>query len=396
MTLAQMKKELGMESVPECFSEIYDKLKDSFELRASEILSDSYIIKTLRDCYTLQPYVSTVLAAAKEVRKNEAMRMLVCILEQWVRIGGDAMETGYTPPCGEGIEYDFIHLFAAIPTMPDSVQYMRKRGVPQDIIEATMKEYDYCLGVCLTNLGRVAFDFGRLRWASRLIQNRLIRVDRFKYELPKKCIDGVRVYKNKAGELTVFADGLHIHRNGQIVGSVGCEDDVGSFVAEVFETDDAITGHIITDGMVAGEKTEIKKSEWKLCLSKDDPVIPVHILREGDFDEKTIEASYSRMRKIMAECYPDMEYKAFHCISWMMSRDLRKVLKPSSNILAFQSKYIHYPCLSNGTWVFGFVFPGEGGLGNLKNLSENTSLQREVKKLYQEGGYVYDDCGFFF
>ena len=98
----------------------------------------------------------------------------------------------------------------------------------------------------------------------------------------------------------------------------------------------------------------------------------------------------------MANCFVDMPYKAIYCHTWMMSRDLRKVLKPTSNILAFQKKYIHYPCKSAGTWVFGFVFPGEKGISDIESLSEGTSLQRNVKELYKNGGAIYDDCGFFF
>ncbi len=395
MTLEQMKKELGMTDVPEIFCEIYEKIKGTYESHSKMILSDDYIIKTLTDCYALLSYTEVVLAAAKEIRQNEAMRLLICILEQWVRAGGNANDSSYTPPSGEGIAYDFLHLFAAIPTMPDSVKFLRDRNVPEDIIVATMQEYEYCFGMCLSSIGRIAFDRGRLGWIRLLVQNKIIRVDRFKYELPTKRVDGVRVYKNKSRELAVFADGLHVHRNGRIVGSVGCEDEEGSFVAETVETENEIIGHLITDGNVAKEKTALSKSEWELCLSKDDPVIPVHIPAEESFDMETVEASYNRMRELMSECFQDMPYKAFHCKTWMMSRDLRKVLKPTSNILAFQSKYIHYPCCSDATWVFGFVFPGEGGIENLDNLSENTSLQRNIKQLYRNGEYIYDDCGFF-
>lgn len=396
MDIEQMKKELGIQSVPECFDEIYKEIEDSWQARAALILSERYIKEILTCAKVLQPYMETVLAAAKKVKENEAMCLLVCILENWVKKGGNANDPSYTPPAGIGLDYDFLHLFAAIPTIPDSVKFFSDRGVPEEIIDATLREYDYCFEMRLESIGRIAFDRGRLGWIGHVIKNELIRVGRFKFELPVKRVKGIRVYKNKNEDVLVLADGLHIHRNGRILGSVASEDEIGSFVAEIEEDEKEISGFPVVDGDVNREKITLSKDEWELCLSEDDPVIPIHIPRKGDFERETVESSYETMRLLMEKCFPDMPYKAFHCKSWIMSRDLRKVMKPESNILAFQSKFIHYPIKSDGTWIFGWVFTGEGGIENLENFSEKTSLQRNVKELYKNGGAIYDDCGFFF
>ncbi|MBQ6846535.1 MAG: DUF5596 domain-containing protein [Oscillospiraceae bacterium] len=395
MNIEQMKTELGMKSVPGCFFDIYTEIAESYEKRAEVILSDEYVRRTLSENYALLPYIDTVVEAAGKVRGNNALRLLVCILENWVRNGGNPGDKEYDAPTGVGLEYDFFHLFAAIPTIPESVNFLRNRNVPEDIIAATLREYDYCFEMRLQSTGRIDFDRGRLSWIRKIIHNKMIRVDRLKFELPTTRVNGIKAYKNKEGDILVLADGLHIHKSGHIVGSIGCEDETGSFFAEIEETETEIIGHIITDGEVAREKSSFSKDEWELCLSKEDPVIPVHIPKEGDFGSDTIESTYNRLFEVMENCFSDMPYKAVHCHTWMMSRDLRKVLKPTSNILAFRDKYIHYPCRSDGTWVFNFVFMGEGGLSDIENLSEKTSLQRNVKELYKNGGAIYDDCGFF-
>ena len=396
MKLEEMKMVLGMESVPGCFEDIYSEIRDSWRERAGLILSEDYIREILTDVNALLPYMKTVLSAATEVRKSEAMCLLVCILEKWVRAGGIVYDSAYTPPSGEGLALDFLHLFAAIPTMPDSVKFLRDRNVPEDVINSTMQEYDMCFEVCRINIGRIAFDRGRLGWIRHVIANNLIWVGRLRFELPVKRVEAIKTYKNEKGDIVVLADGMHLHKSGHIFGSVGCKDEAESFVASIVESEDKIEGYPIEDGEVSFEKVTLKKSEWEMCLSGEDSVLAVHIPRSGDFDRDCIEASYTRMREIMKKCFSDMPYKAFHCRSWMMSRDLRKVLKPESNIFAFQNKYIHYPTISSGEWTLGNVFPGEGGLENLENYSENTSLQRNIKAMYKNGEYIYDDCGFFF
>ncbi len=395
MNIEQMKTELGMKSVPGYFADYYKEIEETWHNRAALILSENYIKEVLTDANALLPYMEMIFSAAAEIRKNTAMCLLICILEKWVRQSGNTSDSFYIPPAGTGLAYDFLHLFVAIPTIPDSVDFLRVRNVPKDIIISTLREYDMCVEMCRVNIGRPAFDRGRLNWICRIIRNNMLWVGRLRFELPTKRLGDIKVYKNKDGELAVFADGLHIHRSGQLVGSAGCENEDGSFVAEAFETDGEIIGHIITDGNVAKEKTILSKNEWELCLSKEDNVVPVHIPRSGSFEPETVEQSYARVRKILSECFSDMPYKAFHCRSWMMSRDLRKVLKSDSNILAFQNRYIHYPTLSAGVWTLGNVFPGEGGLDNLDNFSENTSLQRNIKAYYKSGNYIYDDCGFF-
>ena len=395
MNLETMCCELKLSKIPESFFGIYEKIKDTYEPYAALILSEEYIKATLSECFALSAFTQAILASAAEVRKNAAMRLLVCILEKWVRQGAKDIKD-YEAPCGEGPAYDFLHLFPMIPTMPDSVAHLRNRNIPEDIIAATMKEYDFCVNMLLDNKGRPAFDIGRLNWVIRVVKNELIRIGRFKYDMPAKRISGIRAYRNADGEICVLANGVNVHRSGKILGSAGCTDTTGSFRAEIEETPDKIIGYPIVDGLITNQKCELEKTEWSLCLSEDDDVIFVHIPPKENFDADAMEDSYARAREIFANHYPDRPYSAFYCRSWLMSRDLRKVLKPTSNILAFQKKYIHYPCLCKGTAIFYNVFPKVGIPDDYNTLPEETSLQRNVKNLYLNGGYILNDSGFFF
>ena len=395
MTLTQMKEALSMGKTPDYFEEIYPKVKDKYEERSALILSDAYIENILVSASALLPYINLIKEAAAKIRENYAMRLLICVLEYRIKMKGKVSTPDYEAPCGNGIEYDFLHLFPALPTIPDSVSFFKNRGVPEDVITSSIREYDFCVELCIKNLGRPAFTVDRLAWISRVISNELIRIGRFKYEMPCKRLDGIKVYKNKSGDLAVLAYNTNIHTSGRILGTAGL-DDSGSFRAEISESDTEITGYPVLDGLVSQRSVTLKKSEWELCLSPEDDLIPVHIPPDEGFDHDVCEASYARAREIFDTCFPDKPYKAFHCRTWLLSIDLKKVLKPSSNILDFQNKYTLYPTISKGILIFGNVFPGQGGIENLENLTENTSLQREVKKLYLDGGYIHEYSGFFF
>ncbi len=395
VALLKMCTELQLTKYPESFNRIFYEIRDTYEARAELILSDAYISEVLASCYTLSDYKDVIIKAAGRVRENPAMRLLVCILEQWVRSGYEDF-ADYEAPDGVGIEFDFIHLFPMIPTMPESVAHLRARELPEDIIAATMQEYDYCVEMIAERKGRPGFDKGRLSWMKRIVKCTMLRIGRLKFDLPSKRVSGIRAYKNAGGDICVLADGVSVHKSGRILGSAGLVDKEDSFLADIEETDDTYRGYPVCDGVIENQQIMLKKSEWSLCLSGDDDVIAVHIPPGGGLDEESVESSYARAREIFAKYYPELSYKAFHCRSWLMSRDLRKILKPTSNILAFQKKYINYPCESNGTWIFGNVFPKIGVPEDYSTLPEDTSLQRSVKKLYLDGGYILDGCGFFF
>ncbi len=396
MTLGGMLTALKLEKYPQSFEGIYRSIKNTYETRAELILSEGYLSETLASCYALAPFSELILAAAQKVRKSPALRLLVCLLEQWARAGAEDF-SDYEEPRGEGIEYDFLHLFAMIPTMPESVAHLRERGVPEDIIASTMQEYDFCVEKIIERDERPGFDAGRLLWTLRISGNTMLHIGRLKFDLPAKRVSGIRVYKNVAGDICILADGVIVHRSGKVLGSAGLTDEEGSYLAEIEETDDMISGHPADGDLIKKQKISLKKSQWTLCLSSSDDVIAIHIPPGGELDKESVERSYARAREIFAKHYPDRPYKAFHCRSWLMSRELCGILKPTSNILAFQEKFIHYPRRDAGAkGIFYNVFPKIGVPEDYNLLPEDTSLQRSVKKLYLDGGYIHSGCGFFF
>ena len=394
MTLEQMKTALGIQKTPEAFADIYSRLEDG---RAEVILAEDFIRQTLEQNKVMLPYLDIILTAAAEIRQNEALCLLVCLLEKWVLEGGKVTDPDYEEPAGTGLAYDFLHLFPAIPTIPGCAERMGNRGVPEDVIVDTLGEYDYCIEMINDRVGRPAFPRGRLNWICCVIRDRLIHIGRLKYDMPCCCMTGFRVYRNKTGELKILADNLQIHHSGRVFGSAGCADSEGSFLAEIQETDTTVTGHPSKDGLVAKETITLDKSAWELCLSESDPVLRIHIPPGGNFDRKTLADTYARTREVMANCYPDKPFKAFYCTSWLMSRDLHEVLKPESNILGFQADYTPIPLQGGDATTFSFVF-GDTAITReqVPSLPENTSLQRAIKKRYLDGEYIRQGAGFFF
>ena len=129
-------------------------------------------------------------------------------------------------------------------------------------------------------------------------------------------------------------------------------------------------------------------------LSFEDSVINVHIPSAVSFSYENMEASYSRCARIVKECFPSFKPKAFACFSWLMDPQLRNMLKPESNILKFQSKYMRFPQITQGKAVHTFLF--KKPVDKIEDWGEDTSLQRKVKQHYLNGNYIYEPGGVFF
>lgn len=396
MTLENMRAELNLQILPDCFAVFYENILHSWKKRAEVILSDAYIRNILEENRLLTDRLDVLLQAAAETRKNPAMCLLICLLEQWAKVG-NIPEDGFRNPAGDGLAYDFYCLFAAIPTIPGTVATLQKRGLPADVIADTMAEYDFCVQICENSLGRPAFDFGRLWWIQRVIHNQLVHIDRFKYDLPGQYSQGIRVYENAAGEQIVLADGMHIHRSGAMLGAAGLEDTEGSFTADILETQTTVEGHPIVNAFVQQEKIKLNKNEWKRIFSPTDNVLGIHIPPGGGFDKETMDQSFARAKEIFRKCYPDYPFKAFHCRTWLLAPQLCAILKPTSNILSFQDRFIRYPYRSNGKECMSFLFNLlTNEPENIQDLPENTSLQRAVKAIYLNGGCIHEGEGIFF
>ena len=90
------------------------------------------------------------------------------------------------------------------------------------------------------------------------------------------------------------------------------------------------------------------------------------------------------------ERYGD-EVRFAYCRSWLLSPNISSCLSPESNIIAFENCFERFPIRSTGKELMSFLFGKV--TSNYEELSETTSLQRKIKQIYLDGGFVYAGAG---
>lgn len=399
MTLIQLEDTLGIH-VPETWYGYWEAVCKEYKERIDKLCNEEKTRQLLHTYQFCLEQEDEILQAFAGIRENEALALFECMLDCAMRNDATRNCDHVDFPAGEGLEFRYVALPPMLHAVPEHVQHMRSRGVPEDVVRDTLKEFEACMYLHLVHDGAYAFTKRFYSWISMYIEDRLIRIGRLNYEL-RDFQGNVQVFTRADGKITMLADDVMIHRSGRFLNIRGCEDPEGAFHAKITETEEDYTGYPVDErGLVSNKPIILRKDTWQLRLQKGDPVYEVHIPRIGPMDQESCQESYARARELLGKCYPDHKAKAFAIESWLLDQELSQILPADSNIVKFQKQYIPYPIRATGTAALFFVFPHPTGTDYAKldysALPETTSLQRQVKKKFLAGAYMYEGGGIFF
>lgn len=117
----------------------------------------------------------------------------------------------------------------------------------------------------------------------------------------------------------------------------------------------------------------------EMALAAGDLVLNVHIPKDGPLRPEECAESYRQAEAFFRGIPP-----VFVCESWLLGPELPRLLRPDSNILAFQKEYRLLACDGESRQaeerIFGQVLEDPG------LYPEQTGLQRAAKRFLRDGG----------
>jgi hypothetical protein len=126
--------------------------------------------------------------------------------------------------------------------------------------------------------------------------------------------------------------------------------------------------------------------EFEFVCGDEEKAVFIHIPGDANMEEQHIRASLWAYRRFLEKYYPDWLDAEWYCESWLLSPALEQLLPENSNILKFQRLFYVESVDEESTAVLDWVYPGEKT--DFANLSERTSLQKNMKKYLLKGGKV--------
>ncbi len=383
----RFEKSLGVGVIPAEFGRIYEEALAEFERAGAFFLKEEYLREVQAKCNAFPRTFERVLEEAARVREREEEALYALFLCR-------AMEERklflrYLSVFDFPKNSPFFAFLCLVPSIVGTWGELRARGVPDDVVEATVNQYEECLFVYKERFDELGMNKRYFDHLQGYVDHKFLNVGRLRYEIGH--LHGVYLLKNKKdGKRVLFLADAPMNDVGLYRDTPPLRE--GGFDAFFREEEDAFLGTPVGEsGRCQSEVVRLSKEEYEIVLRPGDTVLDTHIPGHAPLTEESCAESYARARALFALHFPEIEPKAFHCHSWMMAPELSEVLKPGANVLNFQRHYLRYPVPTKGEDVLNFVFFLR--YTSFADLPEDTSLQRALKARYLAGEYLYEYGG---
>ena len=401
LTLEELMHSVNSQRWPERWGEFYDSVMDEYEKKGCPFADPRYY-DTLAEKYGMFPnYLEDYKEAAKAVSEDDALcrvLMLICeSLKDRKNISKDIreLELPHTSDGSYSIKYDMLTALAMSSTAEYQYSLYVARDLPKEHIDYGMRHLEGMVRNYKTrNNGRS----GAMSWEwyQLGVDARIYRIGRLEIELCAKFTPNATVFESTSGEIIALANSLRVHRDGYILGSAHFRDEDGAWETSLEEDELSYVGYpYIRRGAVSKGRVKLPKNEWKKIIESGDPVVSLHIPAGGGFTDEAIDKCFVDSKAFLEKHFPDFDYKAFVCSSWLMDDMLIDMLGEEKNISKFCGRFLKIGQRSAGRAVFSFVFlqPDVNNV-DYNALPENSSLERLLKQHYIDGKAIYECYGY--
>jgi len=352
------------------------------------IIDKERIIKLNDEYNFFRKWFDDVLAAADEIKKDndliDFIYTLAVILEEKASLSIIEM------PDRQRLDTDFTPMFSLLYFLEDMIETMKKRNLPFQVISDTLQAFDAEINDYYDIFHRSGMRI-YVGWFTLYLYGKILRIGRFNFEMTTlgHNIVGFR----KGDDIKVMINGEYVHKKGMLFGSALQDDEEGKFFADIEEKDGKYTGYEINEfGEVTTNKITLEG--YTPFIKKGDKILSVHIPAHEPLNDEVNEKAYRDANEIFRKCYPEHDFKAFCCFSWMLEKRLRPIMGRETNITRFQDKYVGFPLKSNADGVKSFLYHIKGNV-EIKDLPENNSMQKAVKQYMLDGNVFYEKGGIF-
>lgn len=139
-------------------------------------------------------------------------------------------------------------------------------------------------------------------------------------------------------------------------------------------------------GALQFEMSNMERLNWKGIryyegaferIPEGAPILNVHIRKGVDFSREEVDKSFERAESFFVKYFPEHDFEAYTCNSWMLYPGNDKMLPPSSNILDFANRFELIGEADNNEFALEYIF---GRYGVKKDYPQKTSLQANARK----------------
>ena len=281
-----------------------------------------------------------------------------------------------------GIFY-FLLILSGIPLM---IRRYEAKNWPESIRDDLIKDLAVWVMHHKRNFGTPGLAWMVMPWFQSQIDLEVVAIGRLQFNTSHSFASPSTVFRSrKTGEVRALASGGKRFTAAGILDDLQDEPSDGSWESVLEETETAWKGNpVAPDGFASGELIELLKIEWEPVLKPGDPVINIHIPESGPLKPQACRESLFGARDFFDRYLPDYPWKAFMCDSWLLDPQLKAILRPDSNILAFQDIGYQLPFPGEADTIFR-CFGVKGARDGVGTVPLRSSLQQTFARFLKEG-----------
>lgn len=389
MRLREIADAVGIGKYPAVLDDVYFAM-----LKTDAPACDMVLIDRLQTDYNIfEEFYDLVRRTAEAINRDEARSTWVKVAIEFAKNRTVSEARTVPVPKADGTqETALLPLYILLPQIPAGIQKYKDRGFTEGEIYAINRGYASGIRTVCGQTGMPGINALYYWWLNIFAKAVIFETNGLQFELRTLPDHAVYLKNRKNGDVVpVMAAGTY-HRSGiQSLGSPGYEASEGAFTAQFREDIESFCGHGVFNSVVDLEEKEFPKSEWECVAGPGDGCLSIHIPRGADISSDTLEKAVDSAYAIVKERYPECDPKVVFGSSWILDPKLQEFAGPNSRITGLQQAFVTYPQKCDGKGLFGYVFPKN--YDRLETLPEDTGLQRKLKKLYLDGGYIYDYAG---
>lgn len=402
VTLETLMQDAGVSAYPARWADVFDEVMADYEAHGTPLTDPAFYEGLRRQYGVLGDLCPLYQKAGLAVAQSETLCRLLALMTNAMadrahaREDFAAFQAPVTPGGGRDLAYDMLPALAICSTVPYTYNLLKKRGLPEHLIMADLRRPEDV--VCESYQQKFGMTSPHmLTWYQLSIDGQLFRLGRLEMQAFATWSGHTRVFADKTGRHVMLADGLTVHKSGRALGSFGCEDEADSRVTAIEETETAFCGYPVkADSLVDNRKLTLKKAEWRPVLCQGDPTVGVHIPEDGPMSGEEVDDALKQARALFDTYFPEFDYRAFTCYSWLMDPQIETLLEGRGNLVNFGRRFMRVTQKSSGKALFHFMYHYPiGVLPPFEELPEATRLERAIKAHYLSGKRIYETGGCF-
>ncbi|NLF17074.1 MAG: DUF5596 domain-containing protein [Lentisphaerae bacterium] len=295
--------------------------------------------------------VEDLLAAAACVRANPGLSALAWYCHHRL-FGADAPDAPVSswpvPAAAMGRHAGLFYAIVLLSGTPQRQAIHRRLGIPDEVVRDSVADLEVCIRTePVKELGgRFGISGAILGWLLLTWRGRLYRLGRLQF-LPGRFHGRLRAFRHRTtGAVVALAeDGGRFRQDGQVDGAGGLSDPAGAWTARLAESAGQVTGCPISPrGWAMAHRVRLSKAAWAPVLAPGDTVLGIHMAAGAPLTPEACRESVSQALEFFPRYFPEVGFRGFDCLSWLLDPQFPRLLEPTSNLVRFQEEVYVFPC----------------------------------------------------